>query len=35
MQSTANAAIDEYEKVVQIRKNTEEKLREAEKGHKN
>ncbi len=30
VQSTANSAIDEYEKVVQIRKNTEDKLREAE-----
>ncbi len=32
VQSTANSAIDEYEKVVQMRKNTEEKLREAEQG---
>ncbi len=32
IQSTAKSAIDEYEKVVQIRKNTEDKLKEAEKG---
>jgi len=32
IQSAAKAAIDEYDKVVQIRKSTEERLKEAEKG---
>lgn len=32
VQATAKSAIDEYEKVVQIRKNTAEKMQEAERG---